>query len=115
MRSNPSIEGTCDIQLRRLSPAPLSNVSPYLPAREAHMSEKPSPIAIVAADAPKRTRPSNYPAPFVSRVAGREKHPLGDLFGLTNLGVNLTCTSRSATEHQETKGPIRMTISRYRS
>ena len=70
------------------------------------MSEKPSPIAFVAADAPKRTRPSNYPAPFVSRVAGREKHPLGDLFGLTNFGVNLTRLApraASALRHAHTK------------
>lgn len=48
------------------------------------------PVAIVAATAPARTRPSNYPEPFASRMAGREKHPLGDLFGLSNFGVNLT-------------------------
>ncbi|SNT18061.1 Uncharacterized conserved protein, cupin superfamily [Noviherbaspirillum humi] len=46
--------------------------------------------AIVAADAAPRTKPSNYPEPFASRMAGREKRPLGDLFGLTNFGVNLT-------------------------
>jgi len=54
------------------------------------MTTKPIPVAIVAADAPLRTRPSNYPEPFASRMAGREKRPLGDLFGLTNFGVNLT-------------------------
>ena len=48
------------------------------------------PLAIVAADAPPRTKPSNYPEPFFSRMAGREKRPLGDRFGLTNFGVNLT-------------------------
>lgn len=48
------------------------------------------PVAIVAEDAPARTKPSNYPEPFASRMAGRRKHPLGDLFGLTNFGVNLT-------------------------
>ncbi len=45
---------------------------------------------IKAADAPARTRPSNYPAPFAARMARREKRPLGDLFGLGNFGVNLT-------------------------
>lgn len=54
------------------------------------MSGKARHVAIVAADAPARTRPSNYPEPFASRMAGRQKHPLGDLFGLTNFGVNLT-------------------------
>lgn len=49
-----------------------------------------SPIAILASEAPARTKPSNYPEPFASRMAGRVKRPLGDLFGLTNFGVNLT-------------------------
>jgi uncharacterized cupin superfamily protein len=48
------------------------------------------PIAIVASEAPPRARASNYPEPFASRMSGREKRPLGDLFGLTNFGVNLT-------------------------
>jgi len=48
------------------------------------------PTAITASQAPPRPRPSNYPEPFASRMAGRIKHPLGDLFGLKNFGVNLT-------------------------
>src|SRR3954463_12113237 len=48
------------------------------------------PVAIVAAEAPPRRKPSNYPEPFASRMAGREKRPLGDVFGLANFGVNLT-------------------------
>lgn len=48
------------------------------------------PVAVLAADAPARTKPSNYPAPFAARVAGRVKRPLGDRFGLTHFGVNLT-------------------------
>lgn len=48
------------------------------------------PTAIDAAQAPLRSKPSNYPEPFASRMAGREKRPLGDLFGLTSIGVNLT-------------------------
>jgi uncharacterized cupin superfamily protein len=54
------------------------------------MSAQPSPIALVAAEAPARTKPSNYPEPFASRMAGREKRPLGDPFGLVNFGVSLT-------------------------
>ena len=54
------------------------------------MSEKPTPIAITATEAPTRSKPTAYPEPFASRMAGREKRPLGDLFGLTNFGVNLT-------------------------
>lgn len=54
------------------------------------MSRPPPPVAILAADAPAKSRRSNYPEPFASLMAKREKHPLGDLFGLTNFGVNLT-------------------------
>jgi uncharacterized cupin superfamily protein len=43
-----------------------------------------------AADAPPRARATWYPPQFAARVAGREKRPLGDLFGLRNFGVNLT-------------------------
>lgn len=48
------------------------------------------PAAIVAAEAPPRAKASNYPEPYASRMAARVKRPLGDLFGLTNFGVNLT-------------------------
>lgn len=54
------------------------------------MGQTQYPAAITAAEAPSRTKPSNYPEPFASRMAGRVKQPLGDLFGLTNFGVNLT-------------------------
>ena len=50
----------------------------------------PRPIALVAADAPPRKQQSTYPPPFAAAVAGRFKRPLGDPFGLTNFGVNLT-------------------------
>lgn len=48
------------------------------------------PVAIVAAEAPPRTRPSVYPEPFAARMTGRVKRPLGELFELVNFGVNLT-------------------------
>ena len=54
------------------------------------MPNQPPPVALVAIEAPKRVKPSNYPEPFASQMQGREKRPLGDLFGLTNFGVNLT-------------------------
>ena len=54
------------------------------------MHDATRPVAVVAAEAPPRTKPSNYPEPFFSRMAGREKRPLGDPFGLVNFGVNLT-------------------------
>ena len=54
------------------------------------MSEQKFPVAVEAASAPLRTTPSTYPEPFARRMAGREKRPLGTLFGLSNFGVNLT-------------------------
>jgi uncharacterized cupin superfamily protein len=47
-------------------------------------------VSIKALDAPLRAKASGYPEKFRVRVAGRDKRPLGDLFGLTNFGVNLT-------------------------
>lgn len=52
------------------------------------MSEHP--IAVPALDASPRIKPSNYPEPFRSVMAGRIKRPLGDLFGLSSFGVNIT-------------------------
>ena len=60
------------------------------------MPENSIPIAVAAAKVPLRTKPSNYPEPFASRMKGREKRPLGDHFGLTNFGVNLTRLAPSA-------------------
>lgn len=54
------------------------------------MTSPKYPVAIRATEAPVRTKPSNYPEPFASQMAGRRKQPLGDLFGLANFGVNLT-------------------------
>ena len=54
------------------------------------MNEQTIPIATLATDVPTRARVSSYPEPFASRMAGREKRILGDLFGLKNFGVNLT-------------------------
>ena len=54
------------------------------------MNDKNIPIAVVADQVAPRTKLSIYPEPFASRMAGREKRPLGDLFGLSNFGVNLT-------------------------
>ena len=70
------------------------------------MSEKLNQVAVTAADVPARSRPSVYPEPFASRMAGREKRQLGDLFGLTNFGVNLTRLAPnavSALRHAHTK------------
>lgn len=60
------------------------------------MSSIKSPTAIMAADASKRAKPSSYPEPFASLMSGRIKHPLGDIFGIKNFGVNLTRLSPGA-------------------
>ncbi|HWH77907.1 MAG TPA: cupin domain-containing protein [Candidatus Binatus sp.] len=70
------------------------------------MPEKTNPIAVTAAEVPARSKPSVYPEPFASRMAGREKRQLGDLFGLNNFGVNLTHLAPnavSALRHAHTK------------
>ena len=70
------------------------------------MPKSDFPVALLAASAPPRVRPSNYPEPFASRMAGREKRPLGDLFGVTNFGVNLTKLApgaSSALRHAHTR------------
>jgi uncharacterized cupin superfamily protein len=62
--------------------------------------------AVVAADVPVRTKPSVYPEPFASRMAGRSKRQLGEVFRLSNFGVNLTTLApgaSSALRHAHTK------------
>jgi uncharacterized cupin superfamily protein len=54
------------------------------------------PASIFAADAPLRAKVTNYPEPFASRVAGRRKRVLGDIFGLSHFGVNLTSLAPGA-------------------
>ncbi len=70
------------------------------------MDSTPHPTAIDAASAPPRTKPSNYPAPFVALMDGRVKRPLGDVFGLKSFGVNLTRIApgaRSALHHRHSR------------
>jgi uncharacterized cupin superfamily protein len=70
------------------------------------MIDRDLPIAVVAIEIAPRIKPSNYPEPFASRMVGREKRALGDLFGLTNFGVNLTRLApggESALRHAHTK------------
>jgi uncharacterized cupin superfamily protein len=65
-----------------------------------------SPKAIRAAQVAPRAKGSSYPEPFASRMKGREKRPLGDLFGLQNFGVNLTRLApgaMSALRHAHTR------------
>src|SRR6187551_2586875 len=65
-----------------------------------------TPIYVYAAEVPPRTKPSVYPEPFASRMRLREKRQLGEVFGLTNFGVNLTRIAPggvSALRHTHTK------------
>jgi uncharacterized cupin superfamily protein len=64
------------------------------------------PIALVAAEVPKRAKASGYPEQFARMLAGREKRALGDAFGLRTFGVNLTRLppgGMSALRHAHTK------------
>ena len=54
------------------------------------MSTTAAPSTARALDVPPRAQASVYPEPFAARMAGRQKRPLGDHFGLRNFGVNLT-------------------------
>jgi uncharacterized cupin superfamily protein len=70
------------------------------------MPDAKLPVAVVATDVAPRTKPSNYPEPFASRMVGREKRQLGDVFGLVNFGVNLVRLaphSVSALRHAHTR------------
>ena len=62
--------------------------------------------AIRGIEAAPRVKPSNYPPEFAARMEGRVKRPLGDLFGLTNFGVNLTTLApgaASALQHRHSR------------
>jgi uncharacterized cupin superfamily protein len=64
------------------------------------------PTAIEAASVPPSRAGRGYPEPFAARVAGRERRVLGDAFGLTKFGVNLTRLppgSMSALRHTHTR------------
>jgi uncharacterized cupin superfamily protein len=70
------------------------------------MSDSQKPIAVKADAVPPRTKPSNYPEPFFSRMLKREKRQLGDVFGLKSFGVNLTrlmAGGESALLHRHSK------------
>jgi uncharacterized cupin superfamily protein len=65
-----------------------------------------APPAVIAADVPVRSKPSVYPEPFASRMSGRQKRQLGEVFRLTNFGVNLTHLApggSSALRHAHTR------------
>jgi uncharacterized cupin superfamily protein len=58
------------------------------------MAEKP-PAALRAAELPARTG-TIYPPPYAAALAGRAKRALGDAFGLSQFGVNLTVLAPGA-------------------
>src|SRR5260370_8407446 len=69
------------------------------------MTMASKPIALNAADAAPRKTKSNYPERFAARLGERVKRPLGDPFGLTIFGVNLTTLppgAMSALRHAHT-------------
>ena len=55
--------------------------------------------------APENPAESNYLEPFASRVAGRSKRPLGDMFGLQTFGANHT-TLAPGTESRAASHPF---------
>ena len=64
-----------------------------------------NPIALIATEVAPRKTKSNYPESFAARLGGRIKRPLGDAFGLTIFGVNLTTLqpgAMSALRHAHT-------------
>ena len=70
------------------------------------MTDPTTPPALDAAAVPPRARATSYPAEFAQRVAGREKRALGDRFGLSAFGVNLTRLgpgAQSAFRHKHTR------------
>ena len=70
------------------------------------MSSDKKRVAVAAHEVAPRTSPSSYPQPFASRVSGRIKRQLGEVFGLTNFGVNLVRMepgSVSALRHSHTR------------
>ena len=60
------------------------------------MNDLNTPVSAVAAQVSPRTTKSIYPEPLAARVAGRTKRVLGDLFGLSTFGVNLTTLAPGA-------------------
>lgn len=61
--------------------------------------------AEVAISLPARA-PIPYPAPFASKLEGRVRRPLGDVFGIRKFGVNLTTLepgAQSSLHHRHSK------------
>ena len=54
------------------------------------MVDEARPAPTDASAVPPSRSARGYPEPFAARVAGRVRRALGDVFGLTHFGVNLT-------------------------
>ena len=70
------------------------------------MNRERTAPAIMAEDVPPRSNRTFYPEPFASMMHGREKRQLGEAFGLSNFGVNLTRLepgARSALRHTHSR------------
>lgn len=70
------------------------------------MSQDKPPVAVVVADVAGIRGRTQYPAEFKHVVAGRTKQVLGNIFGLTGFGVNMTRLEPgawSALRHWHTK------------
>jgi uncharacterized cupin superfamily protein len=65
------------------------------------MPDPAAPVALDALAVPVRAKKSNYPEPFASLMAGREKRALGDVFGLTQLTPNAMSALRHAHSKQD--------------
>jgi len=66
----------------------------------------PYPLTVSAVNVAASQRRSSYPEPFASRIVGRVKRRLGDVFGLRQFGVNLTRLAPGAVSalwHSHTK------------
>jgi uncharacterized cupin superfamily protein len=62
-------------------------------------------VPALAAKEVAATISTNYPTPFAERVAGREKHALGDFFGISGFGVNMVTLppgAQSSVRHRHT-------------
>jgi uncharacterized cupin superfamily protein len=94
-----------EAEVRFSTKLPLSVDCPKT-GEESQMTPMPPMPATNASDAPPRTKPSNYPEPYASMMAGRVKRPLGDLFNLKSFGINhvtLPPGAVSALHHRHTR------------
>jgi uncharacterized cupin superfamily protein len=95
-----------DVRDPLLMPADPTPIMPWLGQERTETMSEAKPAAIAANKVPARPRGTIYPPPLNKRVAGRDKAQLGDFFGLTNFGVNLTRLepgSQSALRHTHSK------------